>query len=817
MGDDLRQAFRALRRSPTFTLVALTVLALGIGASTAIFSVVDAVFLRGLPFDQYDRLVAVLEHDPKQPEIFGGGLTTPQMFLDWRREQRPFQHVAATASNRLRMRNARGEPEDAWAQNVSWEFFPALRVAPILGRTFTADDELAGRQKVVLLSYGSWQRRFGGEREIVGRRVEINEEQWEVVGVLPRDFSYPIGSPRATEMFAPMTLRDADRTRESSGKNYNWTVIGRLKDGVTLEQANEQMSSLSAALDEMHPKWSPGRRARVAPLHEHLVGRAGTWMLMLLGAVALVQLIACANVANLMLARATVRAREMAVRAALGAGRRHLIRGWLTETMLLAFGGAAIGIVLASWGIDVLRAWMPEGVPRVATIGMDLRVLGAAIAAALITGLLAGIAPAWRSARPDLLTTLKEGGRMASASAGGQRLRNTVVIAQVALTVPLLVGAGLFIASFAKLVSIDPGFDHRNVLVTDVWIRTSAQLPYEQARLQGASYVRQVMEGVRALPGVEGVGGVSGGLPFTGSWSRSIVTLPGRGELSGTGTKWDDDSMDRRTVTEDYLNILRIPLRRGRSFSAVDRADSEQVILINEAAARKYWPGEDAIGKRITLEKVERTVIGIVGDIRHLGPETPPRQEAYIPLAQAHVTGMTLAIRTTGDPVQLLPAVKQVIWRINPEQRIFTETPTLERHMERLIARRRFNMALLGLLGLLALVIASAGIYGVMAYLVAQRTGEIGVRMALGATPGNIVRMVLGRATTLTAIGLAIGTGAAWYLSAGVKAFLFAIDSSDARIFALSVAVLAFAALVASFVPARRAARVDPVVALRQE
>jgi predicted permease len=456
-------------------------------------------------------------------------------------------------------------------------------------------------------------------------------------------------------------------------------------------------------------------------------------------------------------------------------------------------------------------------VPRVAGIAIDVRVLVTAVAAAALTGLFFGAVPALQSSRPNLTTALKDSGRSSTAGAGSQRVRNLLVIAEVALAVILLVGAGLFIGSFAKLLSVDPGFEYRNVLVLDVGVRPDPKLTgharFEDMNRRSRPYVDQNLAAVRAVPGIESAAAVQGGLPLTGSWSRTSVELPGRGELKG-----DDNSIDRRVVSDGYLETMRIPLRRGRYLNADDREGSEPVMVINEAAAAKYWPGEDAIGKRAKVNEKEHVVVGIVGDIRHLGPEVPPRQECYVPAAQdGYFGGATLVMRTIGDPMDRLDAAKAAIWSVNREQRLRTETVTLEGYMDRLIAQRRFNMALLALFGVLGLVIAGAGIYGVMAYVVAQRTNEIGVRMALGATRQNVVSMVLVRASILMGTGIVIGAAVAWWFSAGVKTFLFGVEPNDPLIFAAALVTLAAAGLVASAVPARRAASVDPMIALRQE
>jgi putative ABC transport system permease protein len=454
--------------------------------------------------------------------------------------------------------------------------------------------------------------------------------------------------------------------------------------------------------------------------------------------------------------------------------------------------------------------------PRVADIAIDMRVLFAASASALLTGVLFGAAPALQSSRPDLVSTLKDSGR-SSTSASGHRMRNALVVAEVALAVVLLVGAGLFSGSFLRLTRVDPGFDHRNMLAFNIGLRQPPGLKfgtpeYDEMMKRQRAYVTEVVDAIRALPGVTDAAAVQGGLPLTGNWSRTRVELPGQGELKG-----DDDSIDYRTVTPDYLRVMRIPLKRGRYLAATDNEAAEAVVVINEAAARKYWPGQDPIGQRIKINNRDRIVVGLVGDIRHLGPETPPRQECYVTYAQNTTGGGIVVVRTAGDPLALLPAAKTTVWAINPEQRFTADIFTLEGYMDRLIAQRRFNMAMLVLFGVLGLVITAAGIYGVMAYVVEQRTNEIGLRMALGATPGGVVSMVLRRASLLISLGLGIGLAVAWSLSTSVQAFLFDVRSSDPRIFALAAVMLTMAGLVASGVPARRAARVDPLVALREE
>ncbi len=812
MRTDILNAFRSLRASRAFTLVALTVLGLGIGAGTAIFSVVDAVVLRGLPYDEHDRLGVIYENDTKHAVTFGLGSATPQTYLDWRSLQQPFQQIAAVAGSQFRLKTEGGEPADARAQRVTPEFFPVLRVAPLVGRPFNAADEVEGQHHVAILTYGFWQRRYGGAADAVGRTIDLSDTSYEIVGVMPASFSYPVGSDRPADLLVPMTFSKDDRVKGGS-HNYNYTIIGRLKDGVSFTQATEQMWRLSEQLDAQDPKWAPGRRAYVITLHDHLVGKVRGWMLMLLAAVVLVLLIACANVANLMLVRATGRTREMGIRAALGASPWRLVRGLIVEGLVLSTGGALAGLALAQLGVRALRVWLPAGLPRVASIGIDLRVLGAAAAAAVATGLVFGIVPAFQSARPDLTSALKEGGRSATAVGRAQLVRSLLVVAEMALAVVLLVGAGLFTGSFIRLMRVDPGFDYRNVITFSIGLRVPPGQRFDDDfAAKSAAYARDVIDAVGRVPGAQMVAAVSGGLPLTGSWSRTSIELPGRGELKGDG-----DDIDRRSVTPNYLQLLRVPLLKGRYLSDDDRAGGLPVVVVNDAAAQKYWPGQNPLGQHMTMTKKDWTVVGVVGNIHHLGPEIAPRQEVYVPIAQDKQFGVSLVVRTAGDPMALVPAVKTAIWSINPEQRLTADTVTLDKYMDRLIAQRRFNMAVLALFGVLGLVIAAVGIYGVMAYVVAQRTNEIGVRMALGATRRDVVTMVLGRAGLLMGLGLAIGGLGAWSLSATVKTFLFGVQPTDPRIFVGALVLLASAGLLASALPARRAATVDPLVALRSE
>lgn len=817
-GSDVRQAVRALRKAPSFTIVAIAVLTLGIGISTAVFSVVDAVVLRGLPFDEHDRLAVVLEYGPKISAT--GHVTTMQTFLDWRREQRSFETLAAVVRTSIQMRGENGEPLYVPGQRVTQGFFETLRVQPVLGRTFTLQEESVSAPRVVTISHGFWQRHFGGDPDVIGQALTLNGESWEVVAVLPPGFAYPAASPRPTELYVPVRYGRDDITK-STARMYMWTVVGRLRPGVSMVQAQDEMQIVSAALDADSPEWYQGSRARALSLHHHLVGPVRDWMLLLLGAVTLVLLLACANVANLMLARATVRAREMGIRAALGAGRWRLTRMLVIEGLVLALAGAAIGLLIAHIAVAAITASLPATLPRAADIGVDLRVIGAAAAAAVTTGVLFGLLPALQSSRPDITRALRDGGR--STAGRGGATRSALVVSEVALAAMLLVGAGLFTASFVQLMRIDTGFDYEQLLTFEISTRIDRQALdeasqkgheaalayYEDLSRQFLPRLRAIVGAVGRVPGVEAAAAVNGGVPLTGSYSRSGVYLPGRDELTG------EDSVDLRHVSAGYLELLRVPLIAGRYLTEEDVAAAAQVIVVNESAAARYWPGRSALGQQMghNIEDGMRTVIGVVGDIRHLGPEGARRQEVYVPLDAT--TGASLVVRTAGDPMTLLPAIKRAVWSIDPDQYVPSIDVTLESHLDQMVAQRRFNMALLALLGVLALVIAAAGVYGVMAYVVSQRTQEIGVRMALGARPADVVSMVMSRAGLLVAAGLLIGGAAAWYLSAGVQSFLFLVAPNDWRVFAVSIIVLGVSGMAACAIPARRAARVDPLIALR--
>jgi putative ABC transport system permease protein len=819
IGMDVRLGFRRLAAARTSTAIAVAVLALAIGAGTAVFSVVDAVALRGLPFDEYDRLAAVLENDRFSAAAPGAaGLTTPQTYLDWRRMQTAFEGLATIQQSALRMRNELNEPIAARGLRVSAEFFAVLRVAPLIGRPFRASDEVVGQHRVAILGYAFWHRQFGGAPDVVGRTMRFNDQSWQIVGVMPRHFTYPLDGDRETDVYIPRSFSAAERTRGANMLALSCQVIGRLRPGVSFAQAAERMNGVEAAIAAQNPEWRPGASVHVKPLNEHVVGNVRGWMVLLLCAVGLVVAVACANVANLRLAQAALAARDVAISSALGASRWRTTRAFLVENLLLAGSSATLGIGLAWGGVRLLARTLPRELPRVAAVGIDLRVLGVAVLGTLVTGLVVGLVPAALHLRGNLSQATGSGSSRTTRGRGARRIGNSLVVGEVALASLLLVGAGLFVASFARLMRTDPGFDYRHVLALGLTTPAGSN-DSDAAAQRGRAMVEQVRSTVRAVPGVLGAEAVEGGSPLAGGFAgMTAIGLPGRGLL----TKIEDLAV-RREVTPGYLALLRVPLLRGRHLSVDDRADTRRVVVINQEAARKYWPGQDALGQHVELirqfglpDTVACEVVGIVGNIRHRGPEFPPSTEIYLPIAQWRPFAMTLAVRTAGDPMTVVRAVKKAIWSVNPEQR-FGETVTLEAFMDQLTAKRRFVMSLLTLFGALGLMIAAAGVYAMLAHRVVERRREIGVRMALGATPQSVVRMVLRQALVLLGVGLAIGLGAAWQFGAGVKAFLFGTEPADPIVFALALVGLAVAGVLAAVAPARRASRVDPIVTLRCE
>jgi predicted permease len=803
--QDLRFGLRMLRENPGFSLVAILTLALGIGANTTMFSVANAVWLRPLPYPEADRLVLVSHRNTQRG---GTSELTPGNYLDLLRQNQSFTHLAAFYDSDFNL-TGRGEPERLQGQLAAAALFPLLQAAPSLGRVFTEADDRDGAERVVVLSHGLWQRRFGGQANIIGNTLTLNELPHTVIGVMRPGFVTPAG---IAELWAPMAFTANTANQRDS---FYLNAVARLKPGVTITAAQSEADVIARNLAQAYPKSNTDLGFSVVSLHGQMVSGIKQSLWVLLGAVAFVLLIACVNVANLLLARAAVREKELAVRMALGAGRQRLIRQLLTESALLAFCGSTLGLLLAVWGIRTLKLINPEGpgtIARLEEVSLDWRVLGFTLGIACLTGLIFGLAPALQLSQPDLQNTLKEGGR-GSSSGAGQRLRGALVVAEVALSLVLLIGAGLLIRSFIRLQNVDPGFNTERLLTMGV------VMSQDKARdlATVSNFYQQVIERVQALPGVE----AATVAPIVTAGRRSAIVL----EDKPDPPPGSPQVVNNRVVSPEYFRTLGIPLRTGRLLSAQDTAETLPVALINQAMATRYWGDENPVGKRFKIggsRQTDRpwlTVVAVVGDVRQAGLHSDSLPELYSPLAQAHqgfVRPRVLFIRTSNDPLNLIAAVKSEIWAVDKDQPI-NAVQTMEEVVARSLAPRRFNLWLLGVFAALALVLASVGIYGVISYAVSQRTREIGMRIALGAQPRDILRLVVGQGFGLTLGGVGIGLVAAFALTRWLESLLFNVSPTDPLTFCGIALLLTLVALLACWVPARRATKVDPMIALRHE
>jgi predicted permease len=816
--QDLRFAWRTLRRRPSFSVVVVLTLALGIGANTAIFSVVSSVLLSPLPFPDSERLVMAWASNPELARL--AGLpdelpVSPGMFYDWQEQSRSFEHLAMVQSAQIALTGT-GEPVMVKSVDVTGEFFEVLGTPPALGRAVQPADDVPGHEGVVVLSDAFWRRQLGADPKIVGRKLLLDGKPAEVIGVMPPGFAFPRGAEMPSgygfapepDLWRPMAL--PEEARRFRG-NHSCLPIARLKPGVTLEQAQAELVALSERLWLQYPD-DKGWSARLERLSDQLVGGVRPSLLILLGAVGLLLLIACANVANLFLAQALVRQKEISVRTALGASRGRLVRQLLTESLLLALSGGALGLLAAWWGLRAFAVWIPADLPLPRGIEIDGTVLAFAVGLSLLTGALAGLTPALQTTRPDLAESLREGTRGGAGASRGQRTRRALVVAEVAVALVLVIGAGLLIRSFARLTSIDPGFRPENVLTLRV------DLPGERyPRERRAAFFDQVLDGLRGQAGVVSVGAVSE-LPMGGTENIEAVFPEGRPEP-------EPDKIpiaDCRFTTPGYFETLGIPLRRGRSFAASDTKDTTKVAVVDEEMARRYWPAEDAIGKRFRMGGPGNTsapywtIVGIVGNVRHSGLHVDPRPQMYLPQSQRASTQMVIVARTQGDPKGLVPAVQAAVREVDRDQPI-TEIRTLEQVVSTSVAGRRFNMVLFGLLAGLALALAVIGIYGVTAYSVSQRTRELGLRMALGARRGQVLGMVVGEAGKLAAVGVAFGLILAFSLTRVMASLLFGVEPTDPVTFAGVSLALGLSAVVAAYFPGRKATGVDPMVAFRAD
>lgn len=805
--QDLRYGVHMLAKNPGFTLVAVIALALGIGANTFIFSVVNTLLLSPLRFPDSDEITSILAKDSNTGQLYSS-YSLPN-FQDIRDQNQVFDQVSALYMTTQFLRSG-DEPERLRGAFVSADLFPLLGIKPLIGRTFTAEEERSDGDQYVVLSYDLWQRHFNGDPLILNQNLLLGSQPTTVLGVMPAGFKFPVGAKRV-DFWMPLLSSIPPAARGGRGAVY-LGIFGRLKDNVTLAQAQGELDIIANRLATEFPNENTGLNIALVSSHERLVGTLRRPLLILLGAVGLVLLIACANVANLLLARASVRQKEIAIRAAIGATRWRVIRQLLTESFLLSIVGGVMGVLLALWAVEVLVSSNPGNLPRVAEIRLDREVLLFAIGLTTLTSLLFGLAPAMHVARNDLNEVLKDGMRESSGGIKRNRIRSAFVVSEIALSLILLVGATLLFQSLRRLLDVSPGFESTNVLTADVSVSTSKYPEPEQR----AEFYRQALERIAVLPGVESAA-VIYPLPLGGSfesYSFDIVGLP-------PFPPGQQPSADRRVISPDYFRTMSTVLRKGRPFSAQDQIKAPAVTIINETFARQFFPGEEPIGKRILPGEgpraVAREIVGVVADIRHAGLDVEPTPEYYVPYQQTSVDDLTVVARTTGaHPNTIANPVREVIRAMDRDQPVYNIRPMVQL-VDDSIAQRRFNMVLLGGFALLALVLASIGIFGVMSYSVAQRTREIGVRIALGAQPRDVLKIVLSQALSLTVIGLALGIVGAVALSRFLVTLLFGIKPTDPATFAFVSFALGIVAIAACFIPARRATKIDPLVALKYE
>jgi putative ABC transport system permease protein len=810
---DLRYGLRMLLRKPGFAIVSALTLAIGIGANTAIFSLVNGLLLRPLPYPESERLVIMWTHSP------GANVAqdwpSPGQYAAVKSGTSVLEDIAIAQGGSVAMATS-GAPERVGAIRTSSVMFSLLHQQPLLGRIFLPEDDVPGKPHSAILSYGLWHRFFGGDPGVIGQQVKLDRDSYTVVGVLPADFSLgfevmpTVGFADQADILINLPMGEKELA-EHGDENYN--LLARLKPGATISQAQAELDVVARGLQEQHPDNYPPSRLfsfSVKPLLEQVVGDVRPALLVLLGAVGCVLLIACANVANLLLARAASREKEIAIRTALGAGRRRVVRQLLTESLLLATIGGGLGVFVAVWCLAGLRWLNPGNIPRMQNISIDGRVLAFTAAIVLFTGVLFGLAPALRSSRINLSDTLKE--RSRSLVAGSHRMRSLLVIVETALSLVLLICAGLLIRSFIQVQHVNPGFSAKNVLSLNISVDGTAFVEQPRRRV----FYQQLFERIRRLPGVEAAGGATV-LPLSGSLSWGNITIEGYDPSSGQSAI----QSDRRIATVGYFESMGIRLIRGRLFGDEDTKDSAKVVIIDENMARSYWPNDDPIGKRLKYGGASSTapwmtVVGVVANVKQYALDSDSRVAMYAPHEQALAGSIFLTIRTAGEPRLLAAAISNEARAIDPNVPVF-DIKTMDERLWESLARRRFAMVALGLFAAVAMLLAAVGIYGVMSYSVTQRTREIGIRMALGAPARDVLRLVVGQGMKLAGIGLATGLVGAAIAGRVMTSLLFGISASDPLTFIAIVLTLASAAFVASYFPARRAMRVDPMIALRYE
>ncbi|HKQ52489.1 MAG TPA: ABC transporter permease [Pyrinomonadaceae bacterium] len=804
LAQDLRYAVRMLIKRPGFTAVAVLTLALGIGANSAIFSVVNAVLLRPLPFAEPDRLVYAEGGDLRDGSKAGS--ISPPDFLDYREQNHVFERLAAFMPMSFTVTGDGSASERVSAALVSHGFFETLGTMPLPGgRTFLAEEELDGRNTVAILSYGLWQRRYAGDPKIVGKTIAVNGETATIVGVMPQGFEYP----REAQLWYPIPFKGP----ETSTRRFHFLRgVGLLKPGVTLAQAQADINSIARQLERQYPESNTNFSMGLTLLTEWTVGEMRPTLLILLAAVGFVLLIACANVANLSLARGASRAREVAIRSALGASRGRVVRQLLTESVVTALVGGALGLLLAMWGVDLLVSLSPENLPRVKEVTTDWRVLGFTLVVSVLTGVMFGLFPALATSKTNLTETLKEGGRGA-AGAGRQRLRGLLVVAEVALSLVLLVGAGLLVKSFLRLSSVDVGFVPTNVLSMQLSLPPTN---YSDPRRR-ANFYDQLAGRLESLPGVQAAGTVSE-LPLSGQENDTFFNIEGK-PAAAFGSTENDANI--RGISPAYFHALGVPLVKGRFFEQRDNMDSPKVVIVNDSFVKRYLPGEEALGKHLIIdygpEPFKAEIVGVVGGIRHSSlAQAEPSAEMYVSVLQAPSFRTNLVVRAAGDPVQLTAAIRSEVQALDKDLPIYN-VKTMEQHISASAAQPRFRTLLLGIFACVALVLAGIGIYGVISYSVTQRTHEIGLRVALGAQRGDVLRLVVWQGMRMALVGICLGVAGAFVVTRVMSSFLFGVSATDSLTFVGVSLLLAVVSFLACYLPARRATKVDPMVALRYE
>jgi len=811
---DIRYGVRVLLKNRSFTAVAVFALALGIGANSAIFSVVNSVVLRPLPYKDSDRLVTIWSN-LLQPGLEKIVVSAPEL-ADFREQNNSFDQIAAYDFQGVNVTGG-DEPERIRAALVSPNLLPLLGTNAAIGRGFSTAEDQPGRSQVAVLSHSLWQRRFAAEPDVIGKPIAVDGKSLEIIGVMPVDFHFPDND---TELYLPLTISPDLMTEDNRGSHF-LSVIARLTPGVSIHHAQSDINAIAQRMSIEHAStYRAGYGASVIAMRDDIVGEVRPTLFILLGSVGFVLLIACANVANLLLARGAVRQKEVAIRTALGATRLRLIRQFLTESAILAIISGGFGLLLALWGVEFLVSLSPASIPRLNEIALDARVVAVTLGVSLLTGFLFGLAPAMQFSKPDLNETLKDVGRSSTNGRQKQRLRSLLVISELALSVVLLVGAGLMIKSFMRVQGADPGFNSENLLTMRLSLPRSKYPDFNKQ----TRFFQELLSRIQAQPSVQSAAAINA-LPLSGSTADRSFRIEGR--VLNPGEPGPDEEL--RFVSSGYFSTMGIPVLRGRDFTERDNSEAPRAAIVNRALADRYWPGDEALGKRIAYSGLGEgkpnwcEVVGVVGNVKHGGPDTPPKPEVYLPYLQPLFTSdtsvigpMYLVVRSATPPSGLTAAVRGEIGSLDANQPV-SNVKTMEERLSTALAQRRFNMLLLGIFAGVALLLASIGIYGVMSFAVTQRTRELGIRMALGASASNVLALVLGQGLVMTFIGVLGGLAASFVLTNLIHSLLYEVSATDPLTFAAVSVVLIAVALVACFIPARRAMKVDPMVALRHE